>query len=90
MLRLILCQGLRLYSFVLFARFILSLVAAFKPDWRPPVWLRPVMDAVYSLTEPPLRVLRRVIPQPAGVPFDLSFLLLAILVGSILPRFICL
>lgn len=76
MLRLILCQGLRLYALILFARFILSLVAAFKADWRPPVWFRPILDAVYSLTEPPLRALRTVIPQPAGMPFDLSFLVL--------------
>ncbi len=89
MLRLILCQGLRLYGLIIFARFILSLVAAFKPGWQPPPWLRPILDAVYSLTEPPLRALRTVIPQPAGMPFDLSFLVLAILVGTILPRILC-
>lgn len=89
MLRLLLCQGLRLYLYILFARVILSFMPAFKPGWRPPEWLRPVIDAVYGLTEPPLRALRRVIPQPAGMPLDLSFLVLAILVGSILPRIFC-
>jgi YggT family protein len=57
----------------------------FKPDWVPPSWLAPVVDIVYALTEPPLQFLRKFIPQPAGFPFDLSFIVLFIIVGVILP-----
>lgn len=87
MLRSILCRGLSLYSYILFARVILSLLAAFKPGWQPPAWSRPIVDAIYSLTEPPLRALRKVIPQPAGMPLDLSFLVLYLSI-SILRRII--
>ncbi|HVE75699.1 MAG TPA: YggT family protein [Actinomycetota bacterium] len=61
----------------------------FRPDWRPPSFLMPVLDVVYALTEPPLQLLRRVIPQPMGMPLDLPFLVLFLLVGQVLPRIIC-
>lgn len=57
----------------------------FKPDWSPPAALSPIVDLIYGLTEPPLQLLRRVIPQPMGFPFDLSFIVLYVIVRMILP-----
>lgn len=79
-LRLILCISLSLYYYILIARAVLSFIPLFKPDWSPPDFLRPVVDLIYGLTEPALQLLRRVIPQPMGFPFDLSFLILIFLV----------
>lgn len=87
-LRLILCIALQVYYYILIARAVLSFVPIFKPDWTPPHMLRPVVDLVYGLTEPPLQLLRRLIPQPMGFPFDLSFLVLIFLV-PILQRTLC-
>lgn len=85
---LILCVSLRAYYYILIARAILSFLPLFKPDWTPPDFLRPLVDLIYGLTEPPLQLLRRLIPQPMGFPFDLSFLVLFFLVG-ILRGFVC-
>ena len=85
---LILLAVLDIYRWILIARVILSFIPLFKPDWVPPSFLTPVIDLVYGLTEPPLQLLRRVIPQPASLPIDLSFLVLFLIVGVILPQII--
>lgn len=79
-LRLILCLSLVVYNYILIARVVLSFIPMFKPDWTPPAYLRPLVDLIYGLTEPPLQLLRRVVPQPMGFPFDLSFLVLIFLI----------
>jgi YggT family protein len=84
---LILLFILDIYRWILIARVVLSFIPLFKPDWVPPSFLTPVIDVVYGLTEPPLQLLRRVVPQPAGFPFDLSFLVLFLIVG-LLPQII--
>ena len=76
----LLCFIAEVYIWVLYARIILSLVLLFKPGWLPPQGLRPVLDLVYSLTDPPVNALRRVIPQPMGFPIDLAFLVWFLLV----------
>jgi len=88
MLVLILFTALRVYGYVLLARVILSFIPLFKPDWTPPSALAPLVDLVYGLTEPPLQLLRRVIPQPSGFPFDLSFIVLYLIVARLLPLLI--
>lgn len=84
---LILLFLIDIYRWILIARVVLSFIPLFKPDWVPPSFLTPVIDVVYGLTEPPLQLLRRVVPQPAGFPFDLSFLVLFLIVG-LLPQII--
>lgn len=79
-LRLILCLSLVVYNYILIGRVVLSFIPMFKPDWTPPPFMRPLVDLIYGLTEPPLQLLRRVVPQPMGFPFDLSFLVLIFLI----------
>ena len=69
-----LCLIIGVYVYVLWARIIVSLVFLFKPGWAPPSGLRPVLDLIYTLTDPPINALRRVVPQPFGFPIDLAFL----------------
>ncbi len=69
-----LCFIIGIYVFVLYARIILSFVVMFKPGWAPPQGLRPFVDVINTLTDPPVAALRKVIPQPYGFPLDLSFL----------------
>ena len=70
----LICLVFQAYIIVMYARIILSFVFIFKPGWAPPSGLRPVLDLVYALTDPPVNALRKVIPQPMGFPIDLSFL----------------
>jgi YggT family protein len=85
---IILLRTLQIYGWILIGRVILSFIPLFKPGWSPPPALTPIVDLIYGLTEPPLQLLRRVIPQPMGFPLDLSFLVLFIIVEMILPRVI--
>ena len=84
----ILLQTLAIYGWILIGRVVLSFIPLFKPGWTPPPALTPIVDLVYGLTEPPLQLLRRVIPQPMGFPLDLSFLALFVIVRMILPQVI--
>lgn len=74
------------YLLVLFARLVLSWVQVFSREWRPrgPVLL--LAETVYSLTDPPLNALRRVLPpvRIGGVALDLAFFVLVIVIYVLL------
>jgi len=50
-------------------------------SWRPSGIVLVLAEAIYTVTDPPLRALRKVIPSPnlGGVRLDLSFLVLMLL-----------
>jgi len=66
------------YEFILFIRVILSWVVSFRPDWTPRGPLLVVSEFVYTVTDPPLRWIRRVVKpiRFGGVALDLSVLVL--------------
>ena len=53
---------LLIYFFVMWGRFVLDLVRTFNRSWRPRGFWLVVVEAVYSVTDPPVRFFRRVIP----------------------------
>lgn len=65
---------------VLFARFVLDLVPMFSRDWRPRGFGLVLAEFVFTITDPPLRFLRKYIkPVRLGqVQLDLSFMILMI------------
>ena len=69
---------LNLYVLVLIARLVLEYVSIFARDWRPkgPVLL--LSEAVFTLTDPPLKAIRKVVPslRIGSVALDLSFIIL--------------
>lgn len=67
------------FMLLLFARFVLDWVQFFVHDWRPRGFLLIVAETVYSVTDPPLRALRSVLPPLTlgAVRLDLAFLILA-------------
>jgi YggT family protein len=78
MIGVILANVIWLYLLVLTARAILSLVPLFIRDWQPRGVLLVVAEFIYTLTDPPLRRLRRIVPpvRLGGVQLDLAFLVL--------------
>jgi YggT family protein len=78
---------LQIFLFVLFARMILSWVPVLVRDWQPRGPMLVAAEIIYSVTDPPLRLLRKVLrPVRIGnVMLDLAFIGLFILV-SILMR----
>lgn len=69
--------ALYLYSLVFFARFIMSMVLAFS-EYRPSGAAAVAFEFVYSVTDPPLRLLHRFIPDltVGRVALDISFIVL--------------
>lgn len=69
-----------LYVYVLIGRLIFDYIQMFARSWRPTGVVLLVAEAIYTVTDPPLRTLRRVIrPIRLGtVSLDLSFLVLII------------
>lgn len=69
---------LNLYVLILIARLVLEYVAIFARDWRPKGPLLLLSETVYTLTDPPLKAIRRVVPnlRIGSVSLDLSFIVL--------------
>ncbi len=69
---------LLVFWFFLLARLVFDLVQAFSRNWRPRGPLLVLLELIYTVTDPPLRLLRRVIPplRIGQVSFDLAFLIL--------------
>ena len=77
----ILATILFIYQLIFFARIVFDLLQMFARSWSPRGPILIVAEVIYSLTDPPLRLLRKVIPQVrlGGVALDFSFLILLII-----------
>ncbi|PFG42857.1 YggT family protein [Isoptericola jiangsuensis] len=69
---------LLLFLVCLVIRLVFDWVQVFARDWRPRGVVLLVAEAVYTVTDPPLRLLRKVIPPLTlgSVRLDLAFLVL--------------
>lgn len=76
--------ALLLYMIVLVTRLVLEWIRAYSRDFRPTGLVLVLFELVYTLTDPPVKGLRRVIPpvRLGAVSLDLSLMIL-LLVGSI-------
>jgi YggT family protein len=70
-----------LFFVVLIGRLVLDWVQAFARDWRPRGALLVAAEGIYTVTDPPLKALRRVIPplRLGAMRLDLGFLVLMLL-----------
>ncbi|HQF03084.1 MAG TPA: YggT family protein [Phycicoccus sp.] len=69
-----------LYLMVVFGRLVLDWIRIFARDWRPRGVVLVIAEAVYTLTDPPLNALRKVIPplRLGAVSLDLGFIVLVL------------
>ncbi|WP_460748211.1 YggT family protein [Nocardiopsis oceani] len=69
---------LQLFVFVLIARVVLEMVQSFSRTWRPTGFVLVLAEIVYTITDPPLRFLRRFIKpiRLGSIALDLSVLVL--------------
>ncbi len=81
----VLYLALTLFLFLLIARLVLDYVQMFARSWRPRGVMLVIAEVIYTITDPPLRALRRVIPplRLGSIAIDLSFIILsfAVLIG---------
>ena len=71
-----------LWAFIalLWIRFVVDWVQVFARSWAPSGPLLVVLEVVYSVTDPPIKALRRVIPpiRLGSVALDLSFIIVLV------------
>ncbi|MDI3403009.1 YggT family protein [Streptomyces cavernicola] len=74
--------ALSVYLIVLIFRLVMDYVFQFARSWQPGKAMVVVLEATYTVTDPPLKLLRRFIPplRLGGVALDLSFFVLMIIV----------
>lgn len=65
-----------LFMLFLIARMLLSWAPLFAPQWRPHGIVLVLAEAVYTVTDPPLRLFRKVLPpvRVGQVSLDLAFI----------------
>ena len=91
-LREVLTYVLTIYLVVLIGRMILSWVQVFARDWRPTGILLVIAESIFTITDPPLKLLRRFSPtlRLGMMALDLSFMVLfiviLILLEVVVPR----
>ena len=73
-----LSQFLGIYWWILVARLILEWIPVFSPNWRPRGFFLIVAETVYTLTDPPVKFVRRFIPplRFGTVSIDISYIIL--------------
>jgi YggT family protein len=72
--------GFVLFTFwlLLIARVVIEWIRSFSRDWRPTGIAVVILEVIMSITDPPVKLLRRLIPQITigAVRLDLSILVL--------------
>ena len=81
-----------LYLLVLIGRLVVDIVRMLARDWQPKGVMLVIAEIIYTLTDPPLRALRKVIPplRLGAISFDLAFIVLFIglqVIIAIVARF---
>ena len=75
--------GFALFVFwlLLIARIVVEFIRSFSRDWRPRGATVVILEAVMTVTDPPVKLLRRIIPQLTigAVRLDFSIMVLLLL-----------
>ncbi|EFP57274.1 YggT family protein [Dermacoccus nishinomiyaensis] len=80
--RTALATVLDVFFVVLIARLVFDWIQVFARQWTPRGVVLVVAEAVYTVTDPPIKAVRRVVPplRLGGVGIDLAFLIVALAV----------
>ena len=78
----VLIIALQTYLLVLLARIVVDWVQVLAREYRPTGVMLVLFEVVYTLTDPPLRAIRRVIPplRIGNVALDLGFIVLFLVI----------
>ena len=79
---LVLYYLLQLFWYLLLARIIIEMIASFSRGWTPRGILAVIFEWLFTITDPPVKALRKVIPpvRIGAVALDLSVLVLFIII----------
>jgi YggT family protein len=62
LIALVLYWLLQVYFFALIGRFVVDLVLSMNRGWRPKGIVVVIVESIYTVTDPPLKLVRRIIP----------------------------
>jgi len=89
---LVLYFVLLIYFFTMWARFAFDLVQGLSRQWRPRGALLVVAEYTYTVTDPPIRFFRRLIPPlrigPLSLDFGWSLTMLLVIIGMYAVSFL--
>ena len=83
--RVVLGIVLDVYLVVLIGRLVFDWIQVFARHWRPRGVVLVIAEGIYTVTDPPLKALRRVLPpvRIGAVALDLGFFLLFLAVSLV-------
>jgi YggT family protein len=80
------------YFFVMWARFIVDLVRSLRRGWRPTGAVLVLAEFTYTVTDPPIRFFRRIIPPvrvgAVALDFGWSIVMLLVIIGLSVAGFV--
>jgi YggT family protein len=84
--------ALLVYFFLMWGRFVLDLVQSFQRSWRPSGLVLFVAEAAYTVTDPPIKFFRRIIPPlrlgPIAFDFGWSVVMLLVIIAMSILNFV--
>lgn len=73
------------FFFLMWGRFILDLVQSFQRFWRPQGFVLVLAEVAYSVTDPPIKFFRRLVPPlrlgPVAFDFGWSIVMLLVIIA---------
>jgi YggT family protein len=68
------------FLLLLFARFVVDWVQVFARSWSPKGFVLVLLEIIYSITDPPIRFIRRFVPplRLGAIMLDTSFIIVLI------------
>ena len=72
----------QLYFYAMLSRFVAYLVVSVNRSWKPKSILLPILDFCYTITDPPLRFVRRFVPplRLGVIQLDLAWTIVLLVV----------
>lgn len=69
---------LTIFWLLLISRIVVEIIRGFARDWRPSGLLAVILEAIFTITDPPVKLVRRLIPplNIGGIRLDLSIFVL--------------
>lgn len=86
MLALVAYWALQIYFYALIGRLILDLLISFRPGFRPRGLFLPISEIIFTVTDPPLKFLRRFIKPVRFGAISLDFAWTLLVLAVILLR----
>ncbi|NUU13852.1 YggT family protein [Curtobacterium pusillum] len=76
----------------MWGRFALDMVQAYNRSWRPRGGLLVVSEVVYTVTDPPIRTVRKALPPlrmgPVALDFGWTIVMLVVIIAMTIVRYL--